>query len=598
MARRILLPVAAIATLCGIVLSIAWFFTRPSNGQLAITIHNKPTVMTIAYKAYGSSDAAKGKYWLSKTALENTGASSLKNVRVSYQIPDYVGWTTPDETPELLPNQTAVFVFYPKLPTSVTQIRSKTPSTLEIKIEYTDNNGPQTRIEKREFAFRGITEIEYTSLSSEDVVNWYDAFDNAELLSAFVCDEDPAVKAYCTKISEVSGGLDVVSNVDQLTAVEKSIYNFMVSTGMTYSGDKGVPEQVGDATSLTQSIRLPRDVMYGDSGLCVELALLWCSLGESLGARPYLVLLPGHAFTILQDENGDTLPIECTAVGGGTGGNLEPAASFDDAIKAGKKEWAALMAGKAPFILVDIQEYQQEGIRPPELADIDRPAFSKMLDDQRTAHARPTPRQNPIETAGAQQPQQYQPVPQPAVQPAPQPTPEPAPQPQPTVDPAPQPTPQPAPQPQPTANMKSWSNGDVTVSYPANWTPLDLHQIQQVVPGYLFNATDTQLHETMEVMTYDGASTAAEAVAQFQQIFQRMGGQVKIDEPQQIKMGGKQAIAYSITLTAADQTRTALLVFVQVRNKMMSVGVGAPKDDFDHAAPIFSDILSSVHFNN
>jgi len=350
-------------------------------GQLSTKVYHQRAVLTGAYKTYGNPSAVGGKYWFAKVVLDNSGQAPLRDIRVSYQIPEYISWTTPDETPELLPGQTAVFPFYPKFPARVTNIQTRTPSVLEIKIDYDTDKGRQTRIEKREFEFRGLTEFVYTDLPSDEIVSWWDAYDNDPLLAAWVHDEDPAVKTFYGKVSGESGGVNVISGQKELYLLGRGIYDYMVRLGMTYSGAKGVPDNIGDVKSFMQSIRTPRDVIYGNSGLCVELALLWASLGQAAGAKTYLVLVPGHAFTILQADDGSRIVVETTAIGGASGGNMAPAATFDEAIKMGAETFKQSQQ-KGLLNILDVRDLQAKGIRPPELPDINKAELVKMLDDQ------------------------------------------------------------------------------------------------------------------------------------------------------------------------------------------------------------------------
>jgi hypothetical protein len=355
--------------------------------------------MSCAYKAYGNPEAVGGRYWFARTVLQNTGKSVVKNVHVSYQIPGFMNWTTPDEAAEILPNQTVVFVYYPKFPSKLTELRSRTPAVLEVKIEYDDGSGHQEHIEKREFEFFGVNEFAYGSMAASEVVTRADAENNNPLLAAYVTDEDQAVKTFYAKAAEVSGGFGTGANQKDLLQFMKSVYNFMVSLGMTYSGAKGVPDETGDVRTLVQSIRLPRDLIYGNSGLCIELAILWCALGQGAGLKTFLVLIPGHAFPVLQASDGTTIPIESTAIGGSFGGNLGKAAGWDEAIESALKTFKE-NKGKPTTDILDIRELQGMGIRPPELPEINRAELVKLLDDRRTKHSPRVvvapPRQQPV----------------------------------------------------------------------------------------------------------------------------------------------------------------------------------------------------------
>src|SRR5687767_13877701 len=122
MRSLVILPGMALAALGLGLVAISFFVGGKGNGALDLKFVAKPTLMTAAYKVYGNPQAVGGKYWLGKVTLKNTGSGSLKDVRISYRIPDYVDWTTPESHTEVLPNQTVVFAIYPRLPGRVTDI--------------------------------------------------------------------------------------------------------------------------------------------------------------------------------------------------------------------------------------------------------------------------------------------------------------------------------------------------------------------------------------------------------------------------------------------------------------------------------------------
>jgi len=622
--RTVRLALGGFAVLLGLTLMLGWQLSRPGSGELRSLIYNKPTVMTVAYKAYGNPEAANGKYWFAKVVLENTGKGPLRDVKVSYQIPEYIPWTTPDQAPELLPGQTAVFVWYPKFPASVTRIRSRTPASLEVKFEYNDGQ-PQSRIEKREFALRGVTEFEFTSLPASEIVNYYDLYDNQELAAAYVTDEDPVIKTYYAKISEVSGGINMMSNQRDLVQLAKSTYDFMVSTGMTYSGAKGVPESVGDSKSFVQSMRLPRDVVYGNSGLCVELAYLWASIAQAAGAKPYLVFIPGHAFVILEAGDGSQLPVECTMIGGGAGGNLNAAGTFDQAVEAAGKTLQQVMEAGAPITILNVQEQHANGIRPPELEEVNRPELAKFLDDLRARHGgaagqqvamndprgggngpvpapnqAPSPNPNPNPNPAPVPPPNQDPGTDPNPVPAPNPVdPNPVPPPVPAPNPNPGPNPVPGPGPQP-ANMKTWSDARnrISLAYPNSWALNDqtVQALKQYLPGYVFSSSDPQTFAGVDVVFFDNMDlqTAAQTLLNF---FQQMGAQPQTGEAKMIKISGHDAMTIPITLSGQAGSINGAMTFISINGGVVDISVGAPAQVANQAAEIFGQILGSVRIN-
>ena len=388
--RKPALIAGAVLLTLGVLTLAAYGLTR-GQGVLSYKVYHQRMIMSAAYKAYGNPEAGGGRYWFSRVVLQNTGSGPVKNIKVSYRIPEYIDWTSPDEAPEMLPKQTVVFIYYPKFPAKITQLNTRTPSVLETRIDYDDQSGHQSHIEKREFEIYGLTEFAYGSMAASEVVSRQDAENNNPLLAAYIMDEDPAVKTFYAKISEVSGGFGTGANNKDILQFIKSVYTYMVSTGMTYSGTKGVPDQTGDVSTFVQSIRVPRDLIYTNTGLCIELAQLWCALGQAAGLKASLVLIPGHAFPYLEAGDGTGYAVEATAIGGSFGGNLGKAATWEEAIKIGKKELEENLRKPTTEIL-DIRSLQSQGIRPPELPDVNRAELIKMLDDRRAKRATAEPR--------------------------------------------------------------------------------------------------------------------------------------------------------------------------------------------------------------
>jgi hypothetical protein len=537
----------------GLLLLLGWaIFGRGGGGVLAAKVYWQPTVMTVAYKSYGNPAAARGKYWFAKSVLQNSGKGSLKNVKISYQIPDYISWTTPDEVAEILPGETVVFVYYPKFPAKVTNIRTRTPATLEVKIDYAGAAEPH--LEKRDFEFRGVSEFAFTSLPANEILNYFDVFDNDPLLASFVTDEDQVVKTFYAKVSEAYGGISTMDKGKDMLAMAKSVYEYMVSLGMTYSGTKGVPDKVGDVSSLMQSIRMPRDVIQGNSGLCVELALLWCSIAQAAGAKVFLVLIPGHAFVVLQAGDGTQFPVETTGVGGGAGGNLNPAMTFDQAVKSATKTFAE-QKDKGTMAVLDIQTLQAQGIRPPELEPVDLGELSKLLDDRRHGVRRPVVVYHPI------------------------------------VDNTP---------PAPVNNgvaMRTWQdpNGALSVPYPADWVvnSAAIAKVRAVLPGYAFAANDISSHCSVEVAFFT-APNLQTVIAQYSAALRMFGAAANLGAAQQTALGGRSATAFPFTVSGAGGVFSGTLIVAPVRSGYAMVAASAAQPGAAAWQPIMLRILGGI----
>jgi transglutaminase-like putative cysteine protease len=222
---------------------------------------------------------------------------------------------------------------------------------------------------REEFVFRGVNEIEWTDLPTNELVTWFDLNVNSDLLAAMVTPNDPVVTEFAAAITaKLGGAIAGAGGPDDAVLVMRGLYSYMTETGMRYAGGMGFPEKVGDTITEVQTVRLPRDVIISNNGLCIELALLWASVLEHLGIHSYVILVPGHAFSVV-DSKGQYFPIECTAITPKAVGADRPV-TFEEANNMAKKELDRAINETGDFKAVDVQELQLAGIQPPELPDI------------------------------------------------------------------------------------------------------------------------------------------------------------------------------------------------------------------------------------
>lgn len=565
--RTLVLVAGILLAVLGVALLGSWFAFGSPKGNLSMKVYWQQNIMPVAYKTYGNPAAAGGKYWFAKSVLQNTGKGSLKNVRISYQVADYINWTTPDEVAEILPGETVVFVYYPKFPSKVTDIRTVTPATLEVKVECDNNVDAKTHIEKRDFQFRGVTEFAYTSMPDNEIVTYYDQEDNDPLLASFVTDEDPVVKMFYAKVSEASNGIDIQAQSKGMIEMCASVYNYMLSLGMTYSGAKGVPDVSGDVKTLVQSIRMPREVIIGNSGLCVELALLWCSIAQIAGAKARLVMIPGHAYAIIIAGDGSYIPIECTGINWdpkhGVGGRMD----FVEAVKFAQQEMQELP--NKPHVILNMEYYQGLGIRPPELDKVDLDELGRQLDDRRHGVRRP-----PVQMAynnnngGAAPPRP--------------------------------PNPAPSPRPNDTGmQMRSWTapNNALSVVYPVDWQVNGdaIAAVRRILPGYAFAAADVSRHCSIDVAFFT-APNLQTVLNQYSSALSQMGARANLGAPQQMSIGGRQVALFPITVSGQGGTFSGRLMIAPVRGGYALVGTTAMQPGAAQWQQLMDFMMSRIQF--
>jgi hypothetical protein len=304
-------------------------------------------------------------------------------------VPGYIDWTTPDVLPSIPAAHTVIKCFYPQFPSKVTQIKNETPAGLEIKIRWNDGNGPtHEEILREQFAFRGVNEIEWSDMPASEVIGWFDLFNNYELVPAMVTPNDPVVTEFAAAVTEILGGNVAGASHSAKDADElmRGLYYYMIGTGMRYAGSLGFPTEIGDVQTTVQTVRLPRDVIITNNGLCIELAALWASVLEHLGIPSELVLIPGHCFIAVSDFKGGLMPLECTTITPKAVPGMTPNAKGFIYYEDSRKEATAEMNDarkKGLIIELDFRELQTVGIVPPELPEINIDQIKAVLASRR-----------------------------------------------------------------------------------------------------------------------------------------------------------------------------------------------------------------------
>ena len=357
----------------GLILIVLSFFIGKPEGNLNIKIKTASCVMPMAYKVYGNPDVEDGKYYLAKLIFENKGKGSVKNLQISYRVPDYIDWTTPQSYPELLPGQTMVALYYPKFPQKILKVLNETTSSVEIKIKYNDGKEKREEIKRANFQIRGRNELVYTDIPEEEINDIRDMYRNVNLLACFVTPEDPVIKYFTQQLQQkiLKGTIAGVSNnPKEVLRFMEAIYDFEVAEGLVYGGTLGLPEKINGHYSMVQHIRLPREVITGGAGLCVELSTLFCSIALSAGLQCGIFVTSQHAFPAII-AGGQIIPLEATGIGGeGIGGRMD----FKKALNTGMKEMQLFSQGYpsqigTPIAFLNIGTLQGQGLRPPDLQD-------------------------------------------------------------------------------------------------------------------------------------------------------------------------------------------------------------------------------------
>lgn len=329
-------------------------------------------IMPAAHRVYSNPDALDGKYYLFKVKIDNKGKGTLEDVTIKYRIPGYVEWTELAVSGQLFPNQSLIVPCYPKFPENVTEKTTTSVEKAEIEISW--DGAEEDDIINEDFGFKltNRNEYVYTGIKADEISGWADVFDNDALIACFVTPNDPIVKYYTQNLQEklLKGEAAGISN-DVKGAVRflMGIYEATRKSHMVYSSTKGVPQSTDDVKSMVQQVRLPREVITGNTGLCIELSTLYASVLSGAGIDPIIYFVPGHAYPGFR-MNGQYYAIEATMINGeGLGGIGSAEQAFEKGQKQLQEFIQRAQMGDPRYTLVDIHSINQQGITSMDLKD-------------------------------------------------------------------------------------------------------------------------------------------------------------------------------------------------------------------------------------
>ena len=351
------------------VLLLAFHFLPLGKGSLSLSIKKADYIMPSAYKVYANPETLNGEYYLFKMLIKNDGKTPVQDVTVSYRIPHYIDWTDLEKFPKIYPGQNVVTRCYPQFKDDIVNKMTQSQEKVEIKITF---NGDQSITEEYGFKILGRNQFAYTDLPVEEIVSYPDQFRNSLLLGCLVTPQDPIIKYYTQQVQEkVMKGesASVTNKPEDAVNFLQGVYAATYLSHMVYSGTEGIPQKLGDINSMVQSIRLPREVVTGNTGLCIELSLLYASILKSAGLHPIIFLVPGHAYPGIL-VNGQYYAIEATGIGGeGLGSRLSPNDAFEAGMKELKECIQNMQAGDNRYAIIDIEALEAKGVVPMELKD-------------------------------------------------------------------------------------------------------------------------------------------------------------------------------------------------------------------------------------
>ena len=348
---------------------ITYTLPKPLPGvgppSVDVSVRCKERLMAAVYKIYADSKANEGAYWVAKTLFTNTGKTPIFDLKIYYRLGDYTELSVPEPYSMVMPGGSVADLYYPIIKSKVSELRTITPLQLYIRYEYRDAVGrPYSGELTKQQDMLGINQFEFSNLNDEDRTDsWFDFFNNAPLLAAFVTRLDDPVKQFAGYVSQAAGG--AAANADDESAKHwlQAAYELEVQNGFSYQTPSGF--KLTKDRSSGQDIKYPRDVFRDKSGTCVDLAITYAALAEAVGLKANLMLVEGHAFPVIFLPSGRPYPVETTGIGG-----VGHSISFQQAVEYGDKEFRKYLDGGIFYFVKIDEELNSAGVRNPELAQV------------------------------------------------------------------------------------------------------------------------------------------------------------------------------------------------------------------------------------
>jgi len=313
-------------------------------------------IMSSIYKVYGNPNTG---FWLSKLVLKNIGSGPAYNVKIFYKLDGYSDWKESNTYKIILPTSTIIDLYYPLIQSNIMDIKTSSPSSINFKITYQETQGGVTKeiTGSKSITILGANNFVFSSIPPEESTGSFnDVFSNYPLLAAWATPGDPVVISFADLGNKLAGGPGAtLSDEDALMSLA-GMWDVSVHNGIQY---KTEPEAFWSG-QFSEYIKYPRDVIKDKIGTCIDTALFFSTLALTQGLNAYIVLMPGHAFSIIELPSGQLIPVETTTLNNGY--------TFSQAIESGVNTYTNAING--PYIIIDLQKYQSIGIIPPELPEL------------------------------------------------------------------------------------------------------------------------------------------------------------------------------------------------------------------------------------
>lgn len=325
----------------------------------------KAQIMSCLAKSYGNEQF--DHLWTARSMLKNTGDQTLENFRIRFRLEGYSAWSDWKRTARVVPGETVADAFFPVFDLDkIAGLTGPRPIMLEMEYEYQTADGRKVHeSDTRRVELLGRNEVVFSSIPEDEAVGFFDQTNNAPLIVAsMVTSSDPVMQQVAGGVSRLAGGPAASSTPEDAAKFLATLYDFLSKSNIAYQTPPGRTFEGHQG----QHIKFGRDVLRARAGTCVDLAILYASVCESVGLKTMVFVIPGHAFPAVYLPNGNLIPVETTLIGH---------KDFKTAVKTGVEEAKrALTEGRVHK--VNIRQMHDLGVHAIDLPPVEPDYLAKL----------------------------------------------------------------------------------------------------------------------------------------------------------------------------------------------------------------------------
>lgn len=280
---------------------------------------------------------------------------SARSIRMTVEIPEVTEPLTRSLT--LLPGQTQTMYLTPPLKSGFDPSTLRAERPAELAVTFTDLATNSTFF-NWSFPVK-LLPPDTLPFSIKTHQNTHPL--RLEFMGAWVMPNSQSIEQFLTAAKARAPGQAFPGPYGESVPQVKAMFEELKSNGVTYVMDPTVFSQFDHF----QRTRLPKEVLASHNAQCLEGSLLFASLMESIGLKPLIVVVPGHAFVGWEPTKNDfhssfgSYYLETTMVGSHS---FEEAMASATARMQKTTDSNAFKEGKA--FVVKISELRTKGITP------------------------------------------------------------------------------------------------------------------------------------------------------------------------------------------------------------------------------------------